>query len=145
MWCRAHRKGARRTWAGPVLLVAAFLATAGPAAGLELWANEGGERTLSLDPALKLGLLGSRAPDDAILYPERETAVGLARLRLGFNAALGEQVNAELAYEHRMRLSSAASGMQAGGGVLPSFAEAPLSGGAARLADHRGRPIPLSP
>jgi len=105
------------------LLIAALLAF--PSAAVELWSEEDGQRSVSLDSSLKATSLLSYAPDDPLLFPHRRSAVGLLRLRLGLNAQLHERAHAEIAYEHRARLASGSAGLGAGGGVLPSFAEAP--------------------
>jgi len=102
------------------LMVISFRSSA-----VELWADEEHDRLVSLDTALKSSAVASLAPDDPILYRERQSAVGLFRLRLGLNIKLGEQTSAAFAYEHRTRLASEASGLGGGAGVLPSFAKAP--------------------
>ena len=117
-----ERAGRAQAAAAAILLLAA----AGPRAQAgELWADEEGKRRISLDTALKLSSLGSWAADDPLLYPIRRSAVGLFRVRMGLDAKCGDFLNAGLAYEHRARLMSAGSGGSAGGGVLPSGADAP--------------------
>lgn len=74
---------------------------------------------------MKVTSLFSYAPDDPILYPSRRSAVGLARVRLGLDVRFSELAAAQLAYEHRMQLSSGSGGLSASAGVLPSFAAAP--------------------
>ncbi|HOZ48084.1 MAG TPA: hypothetical protein PLO37_21115 [Candidatus Hydrogenedentes bacterium] len=116
---------------GPIHLALASAAALGlvalsvSARAVELWMDNEGHRSLSLDPAVKVSGLGTYAPDDPWLYPERSSALGLFRLRLGFEADLGARTNAELAYEHRARWTSSAGGTSLSSGVLSSFAEAP--------------------
>ena len=78
-----------------------------------------------LNYALKLTGLGSRAPDDELLYPDRTSAIGLARLRFGLSGNYADLASAELAYEHSGRVASEDAGELAGTGILPSDAEAP--------------------
>ena len=78
-----------------------------------------------LDYALKFTALGSRAPEDELLYPDRSSAVGLARVRFNLTGEYGELLNAELAYEHYGRFVTDDAGELAGAGILPSQAEAP--------------------
>lgn len=103
-----------------VLLTTPLLASA-----VEIFSDEEGEQSVSLDGAFKATSLLSYAPDDRLLFPERESAVGLFRFRLGLNAQLNEWINSEIAYEHRARIVSEDAGISAGGGILPSEAEAP--------------------
>ncbi|MFC1462288.1 hypothetical protein ACFLQU_01665 [Verrucomicrobiota bacterium] len=78
-----------------------------------------------LDYALKLTTLGSRAPDDELLYPDTSSAIGLARLRFNLTGSYGDLINAELAYEHSARVTTDDAGKLTGAGILPSDAEAP--------------------
>jgi hypothetical protein len=96
-----------------------------PARAFDLWSDEEGERKISLDTALKASTLASRAPDDPVLFPERCSAIGLFRLRLGLSVVPAKWVNGEIAYEHRARLVTEDAGTGAGGGILPSEADAP--------------------
>lgn len=104
----------------------AALAAAAPAFAVELWADEEGGRYVSMDTALKSSLVVSHNPDDKLFFPERWTGVGLLRGRLTFNIQLSDTMNAEFAYEQRAQFTPGSSaGLSAGGGVLPSFGEAP--------------------
>jgi len=91
----------------------------------EIWTDESGEKQVSLDIGFKSSLLLSYGPDDPLLFPERWSGTNLYRLRLSLSTKYNECMNSELAYESRVRLVSEGAVMGAGGGVLPSFAEAP--------------------
>lgn len=104
------------------ILYLAGLAIAAPHA-TDLWNSSDGRHAVSLDSALKWSSLLSRAPHDPVMYPERWTAAALLRARLGLNVACGETLDAQMAYEHSMRLvSDTAAG---GAGILPQTADAP--------------------
>jgi len=105
------------------VLCASALAFA--ASAVELWYDDETGRFVNLDISPKLTVLGSHAPDDPILYPERDTATGLLRLRLGLTAQLADWASSELAYEHRARYASDGAGGGITGAMLPSFSEAP--------------------
>ncbi len=112
-------------------LLAALLLSAA-AAGVELWSSEGGERSLSLDTALKWTSLLLHAPDDPDFYSpddppsfERWGAMSLWRLRLGLEAELAPWIAAGIAYEHRSSGLSEGGAWAAGAGFSPSGAEAP--------------------
>jgi len=95
-----------------------------PCFAAEVWSDEEGERSLSLDTTLKTSGLGSYGPYDPVLFPDRWSAAALFRLRLGLGFTYSELINGELAYEHRARLATDAGGGR-GGGALPSGAGAP--------------------
>ena len=79
-----------------------------------------------LDYALKLTALGSRAPEDELLYPDRSSGIGLARARFNLSGGHEDLVDAELAYEHYARVTTDGAGDLAGAGILPSDVEAPF-------------------
>ena len=74
--------------------------------------------------ALKLTALGSRAPDDPRLYPDRSTGTAFSRFRLEVTGRPREDLAYEFAYEQRALATSHAGA--AGGGILPSVAPAPF-------------------
>lgn len=96
-----------------------------PTLAVDLWSGEGNERRLSLDTAFKISGLGSYAPDDPVLFPERSSGLGLFRFRSSLDARYSDRVNSELAYEHRARLATENAGMAGSTGILPSEAMAP--------------------
>lgn len=100
-----------------------FVAIPLTASALELWSDAASGEQVNLDIALKTSSLLSHAPDDPFLFPERETALELVRLRLGLRTKHDESINTEFAYEQRARWSSDVAGITVGG-VLPSEAEA---------------------
>ncbi|MHC4915136.1 MAG: hypothetical protein ACYTGB_06555 [Planctomycetota bacterium] len=105
---------------------AAILLAAAPLSAAELWESADGESKVSLTGALKASLLVSRAPDDPFLYPERDSTLGLFRGRLMLKANRGEVLDAELAYEQRVRLVTEDAGVAAsGGGVVPASDRVP--------------------
>ncbi len=76
-----------------------------------------------LSAALKGSLIVSRAPDAPMLFPERDAATSLWRLRLSPELKLGEHISITGAYEHRIRNAAADSAV--GLAVLPAEAPAP--------------------
>ncbi|UCF80048.1 MAG: hypothetical protein JSV08_05865 [Acidobacteriota bacterium] len=118
-----RRRGAMR--AVP-LLVPLVLEISSVSFGIELWSNEETRNSLSLDASLKCTGLASRAPDDPIFSPERESRIGLLRFRLGLGARFAESANIMFAYEQRLRVSSRYAGAGMGAGVLPAEAKVPF-------------------
>jgi hypothetical protein len=109
----------RRAWVAPavcsVLLNAALAsAQAEPAAS---------DPALTWRYSLKSSALLSRLPDDAILFPDRNTATGFWRFRLEPAVHITDEVNVEVAVEQRLRVFSSEAGA---GGVLPAEAAAPF-------------------
>lgn len=88
----------------------------------DLWSSYDGERTLSLETALKGSFLLSHAPEDPILFPERDSAAALWRLRLGLKGDLSSWASMSLDYEHRARSLSEGAGMGGAFVGLPSDA-----------------------
>lgn len=112
------RRGAPRALAAAWSLAA----IAWPAAGRELWSE--GESSLALRSSAKASLVVSRAPGDPDLFPERESAASLWRLRFDLDARPGPSWAAAVAYEHRLRVVSGGAGLAGGGSVLPVEAPA---------------------
>ena len=109
------------------LAAAAILLAAAPLGAAELWESADGENAVSLSAALKASALVSRAPDDPFLYPERDSGLGLFRGRLMLKANCGEVLDAEVAYEQRVRLVSEDAGAAAsGGGIVPASGRVPF-------------------
>ena len=105
--------------AGCATLSGILFAAAAAAAG-DLWSS--GDDSLKLRTSLKGSLLVSRAPDDPLVFPERDGATSFWRLRLEPAARLGKVVTVALAYEHRLRVFSLSG---ASPGVLPPESGAP--------------------
>lgn len=103
-------------------LMAAMLAAA-PATARELWAE--GESALSLRTSLKASAVVSRAADDPLLFPERESGASLWRLRLEAEGRPGPLATVLLAWEHRLRVESGGGGTATLGVALPAEAPAP--------------------
>jgi len=82
-----------------------------------------GDDDLRVATALKSAVLVSHAPDDPVLFPERDVAAALWRLRIAPTLTLGERVTVTGAYEERLRIAPAAASL--GLGVLPAEAAAP--------------------
>ncbi len=109
-----------------LLLVGLIAPCCTPCFAAELWSDQDTGRALSLNTAFKFSALGSRTPDERLLFPDTWTATGLFRGRLMLEGGHSEKTRSELAYEHRARWdSSPGGGFAASGGFLPSFAEAP--------------------
>jgi len=94
-----------------------------PALARELGAE--GEAAVSLRTSLKAGAVLSRAPEDPLLFPERESGASLWRLRLEAEARPGPLATVVIAYEHRLRVESGGGGIASLGGALPAEAPAP--------------------
>jgi hypothetical protein len=108
--------GARRA---SLVLALALSARAG---ARELWSE--GESGLSLRTSLKGAALVQRAPDAPLLFPEREGASSLWRLRLDAGARAGTRATFAFAYEQRLRVEPASSllaGGPLGGDAPPSW------------------------
>jgi len=120
------KKKASRAQALRPALCCVLLLLAPTVAGraMELASVRDGELVVDLDLALKGTALGSHAPEDPALYPERWTEEGLFRFRAGLNAHMGQRIDAELAYEMRSRMASGET--SSAQGILPSQAEAPF-------------------
>lgn len=94
-----------------------------PTSAREVWAE--GEAALSLRTSLKASAVLSRAPDDPLLFRERNGGASLWRLRLEAEARPGPLASAVLAYEHRLRVESGGAAIATLGGALPAEAPAP--------------------
>lgn len=70
-----------------------------------------------MDIAGKWTSLASQAPEDPILYPDRDSLAQFARLRFNLSGQWNDRLNGELAYEQRARWASTPA---AGTGLLPS-------------------------
>ena len=114
---RKDRNGLRITG---VLIIVCLACLCGAAQGED--ANGDGSET-DLDVALKFGAFFSYGPDDEVLFPERDSALGLGRVRLTINHRFNRTANAQIAYEHQVQAVSHGATLGLGGGVLPSFAD----------------------
>lgn len=124
--CR--ERSARRVVAAILGLVAVATACLGQPRGArarELWSSDDLEHSLSLDSAFKTTWLLSHAPDDPLLFPERDTETGLLRLRLSLAGTFGPHVDSRVSYEHRARMQSDPGGLGAVA-LLPPTAPAPF-------------------
>ncbi len=74
--------------------------------------------------ALRSSLVVAREPDDPALFPERDDAISLWRLRLMGEAKPTDSLSLDAAYEQRVSVSSGTAAL-VGFGVLPSLAPAP--------------------
>lgn len=106
-----------------VVLALALLGLTVPARARELWTGEDGRR-LELRTSLKASLLPWHAPDDPVLFPERDGAASLWRLRLEPELRASPALLMVAAYEQRLRVASTAQGL-AGLGALPRDVPAP--------------------
>jgi hypothetical protein len=105
-----------------MIFLLAFLC-AGKGHAAALWEDEEGQRKLELNTALKWTGLLSREPDDPVLFPERNAAIGLFRARFDLKYAHAPFLDANFAYEHRMQgQTQGTAGI--GGNILPDSGEA---------------------
>jgi hypothetical protein len=105
----------RRLWA---VLVLSLLAAGKPASGQ---AGQG-PSTWALRSSLKSSVLVSRLPDDAVLFPDPDSATGFWRFRLEPAVRVNQDVSVETAVEQRLLVFSSSGDAS---GVLPAAAEAP--------------------
>ena len=121
-WPRTRRKARIRN--GGFLLARCALGLglllSAPAAGVEFWSSEDGERSFSFETALKWSSLLS---SDRVA--EDWSTANLWRLRMGLEAEPNDWMSAELAYEHRSLGVLGGEGSRTGSGLFPSDAEAP--------------------
>jgi hypothetical protein len=103
-------------------LVAALCVAAAGHAGV-LWEDKEAQRNLDLNTSLKWTGLVSRAPDDPMLFPERSAAIGLFRARFDVKYRQNPFLDADFAYEHRVRAQTHDAGA-IGGSILPDRGEA---------------------
>jgi hypothetical protein len=111
-------------WRQAVLIVAWGLLMPAPAAPQEPATSPGAAPSFSLRSSLKASALLSRAPDDPILFPERNDATAFFRLRLEPELRVREGITVAAAYEQRLRVFSSPASL-AGLGVLPADSPAP--------------------
>jgi hypothetical protein len=101
-------------------LALALLLAAGPIPARG--ARDPGEKSVRLRISVKSTLLLTRAPADPFLYPDRENAETLWRVRLEAEGHPSRSASAVVAYEHRARVAAHAGGLPSG--VLPDEAPA---------------------
>lgn len=108
---------------------------------VELWSDPETGRYVGLNTTLKLTGLAAYNPDDSRLFSERRSGTAMTRVRFAFDAALGDQTSAELAYEHRARRDTLSGATSPGGGALATFAPAPWRVASLdwQLASHEDR------
>jgi len=111
-------------WRHAVLVVAWGLLMPALAAPQEPATGRGTAPSFSLRTSLKASALLSRAPDDPILFPERNNATSFWRLRLEPEVRVKEGITVAAAYEQRLRVYSSPTSL-AGLGVLPAETPAP--------------------
>ncbi|HEU4726845.1 MAG TPA: hypothetical protein VFT22_03120 [Kofleriaceae bacterium] len=101
------------------LSAAGRLARAGEAA------DEGADAgALDVKAALRSTLVVARAPDDPVLFPQRDNATSLWRFRLMAGVRASDALRVDAAYEQRLVVWSGTPAL-AGLGVLPSDTPAP--------------------
>lgn len=109
-----------------LLLLLLYVSTmSGPAEAFELWSDPNTGQSIGLDISGKWTSLAAHAPEDAVLYPDRDSMTEYFRLRLGLNVTYNEQINGTLAYEQRANWVSQKSAGGASSSFLPSQARAP--------------------
>ena len=87
-----------------------MLAAVTPLAAQEPPADGAAAPSLSLRTSFKATALVSRGPDAPILFPQRTVGMSFWRVRLEPQARVAEGISVAAAYEHRLRLFSAAAG-----------------------------------
>jgi len=123
---RDHMLGERaRGIAAASLVCACLLTCALPADAIELWSDDSGERSLSLNTSLKWTSALSHAPDNPDLFPEEWSAASLWRFRAVVDARPTTWLSARVAYEQRARTVSEGAGVAGDLGVLPARFSAP--------------------
>lgn len=80
--------------------------------------------TYEVKAALRSSLVVAREPDDPALFPQRDDAVSLWRLRLMADVKPTDDLSVDAAYEQRVNLSSGSTAL-GGFGVLPALTAAP--------------------
>ena len=108
-----------------LLVLACVISHAHPAAALELWRDESGERSVSLNTSLKWTSMLSHASGDTVYFPEEWSAASLWRFRAVLEARPATWLSAQVAYEQRARTVSEGAGLAGGAGVLPAEVAAP--------------------
>ncbi|MGE5246152.1 MAG: hypothetical protein ACM3SQ_18150 [Betaproteobacteria bacterium] len=103
---------------------AAVLATALAAAPAAKAQESGAGPALTLRTSLKGSILLTRAPDDPELFPQRDSATTLWRIRFEPSIRPTPSLTVTIAYEQRLRFASAPAGFQSAA-ALPSEAPAP--------------------
>jgi hypothetical protein len=86
--------------------------------------TSGAAPSFFLRTSLKASVLLSRAPDDPLLFPERDNATSFWRLRLEPELRVKDGITVAAAYEQRLRVFSGSTSL-ANLGVLPAEAPAP--------------------
>ncbi len=108
-----------------VLAVALTLCLSLTAGAVELWSDDTGERSLSLNASLKWTSLLSHAPEDTVLYPEEWSATSLWRFRAVVDARPAPWLAGQVAYEHRARVTSEGVGVAGAAGIVQRDLPAP--------------------
>jgi hypothetical protein len=102
----------------PICLIVILIASGNGHAAV-LWEDEEEQQKLELNTALKWTSLLSREPDDPVLFPDRNAAVGLFRARFDVKYADAPLLDANFAYEHQMR-GQTGGAASIGGNILPA-------------------------
>jgi hypothetical protein len=105
--------------------VIALAALAGSSSAMELWSDDSGSGSVSLNLSAKWTSMLTHAPGDTVYYPEEWSAASLSRFRAVLDARPNDWMSAQLAYEQRARTVSEGAGAGGGAGVLPADIEAP--------------------
>ena len=106
-------------------LCACVMLVALPAHALELWSDDEGDASVSLNTSVKWTSILTRAPGDTVYFPEEWSAASLWAFRADLEARPNDWLTAKLAYEQRARTVSEGAGAAGGAGVLPSGVPAP--------------------
>lgn len=101
------------------------LSVAHSAAAIELWSDESGARSASLNASLKWTSVLSQATGDTVYFPEEWSASSLWRFRVAAEVRPTTWLAAQVAYEQRARMVSEGAGSAGGASVLPAEVAAP--------------------
>ncbi|MBN2590479.1 MAG: hypothetical protein JXA96_11510 [Sedimentisphaerales bacterium] len=107
-----------------LLIIIIALIFASSSFAIDLYSSKDGERYVGLDISGKLTSLASHAPEDAIIYPDRDTLTEYFRLRFGLNVTYNDWINGNFAYEQSARWLSSKATSGTGSSFLPSQVKA---------------------
>ena len=109
-----------------ITLAALISIFAAPSIAIDLYSSKDGQRYVGLDISGKLTSLASHTPEDAILYPQRDSLTEYFRMRFGLNVTYNEWINGNFAYEQSMRWLSDKAVGGTGSSFLPSQVKVPF-------------------
>jgi hypothetical protein len=99
--------------------------TVTPSAAIDIYSSNDGKCSVGLDISGKWTSLASHAPEDEILYPQRDSLTEFFRLRFGLNATYNDWISGNFAYEQSARWLSDKAASGAGSSFLPGQVDAP--------------------